>query len=218
MMTRKKKPKRKLISQPQIDDEKTESKDTSQFRVVSHAPKSNLENICDNVRDNADLTKLRNIEFKKLSREDQNMVEESVYAMMEKIKNTPIELDNTMPKELYTIVENKWHYYLKVEKEIRETRLAQVILELTMGQITKAFSILQNNIKDAIKKSTVMQKLIYGLTTVKPGEEDPFEGKNDGEDEDDDKEEEIEKEKEDTTMEETQQKKDEMAMVDEQQT
>ena len=34
-----------------------------------------------------------------------------------------------------------------------------------------------------------MWKLIYGLTIVKKGEEDPFEGRNDGEDEDDDKEE-----------------------------
>ena len=39
-----------------------------------------------------------------------------------------------------------------------------------------------------------MWKLIYGLTTVKEGEEDPFEGRNNGEEEDDDKEEKIEKE------------------------
>ncbi len=36
-----------------------------------------------------------------------NIVEESIYTMMAKFKNTPLELDNTMPKELYTIVENK---------------------------------------------------------------------------------------------------------------
>ena len=60
-----------------------------------------------------------------------------------------------------------------------------------------------------------MWKLIYGLTTVKPREEDPFKGRNDGEDEDDDKEGEIEKEKEDTIVENVQQEKDEMAIVDE---
>ena len=43
-----------------------------------------------------------------------------------------------MPKELYTIVENKWHYCLNLEKQIRESTLAQVIPELTRGQITKA--------------------------------------------------------------------------------
>ena len=50
-----------------------------------------------------------NIDFGKLGREDQNMLEKSIYVMMEKFKNTPLGLDNTMAKELYTIVENKWH-------------------------------------------------------------------------------------------------------------
>ena len=109
--------------------------------------------------------------------------------MMEKFKNTPLELDNTMPKELYTIVENKWHQYPKVEKGIRETTLAQVMPDLTKGKITKqnkkhgskftpkyrAISILQNKIEDVVKKSTLMWKLIYGLSTIKVGEEDPFE-------------------------------------------
>ena len=90
--------------------------------------------------------------------------------------------------------------------------------ELTRGKITKAnkkhdnkfspkyraFNILQNNIEDVVNKSTQMWKLIYGLTIVKPREEDWFEGRNDGEDDDDDKEEETKKEKKDTTMEEAQ--------------
>ena len=113
---------------------------------------------------------------------------------MSKLKNNPLELDNTMPKELYTVVENKWHYYLKLEKKIRESTLAQVISELTRGQITKenkkygsvfapkyrAFNILYDNIEDVVKNSTHMWKLIYGLTTVKVGEENPFKGKNNG--------------------------------------
>lgn len=74
------------------------------------------------------------------------------------------------------------------------------MLELTKGQITKenknygvrftpkyrAFNILQNDIED-VKKFTQMWKLIYGLTTMKQGEKDPFEGKND--DKEDNKEE-----------------------------
>ena len=83
--------------------------------MVSHAPKSDLENIFDNVRDNVDLIGLKNIEFDKLGREDQNMLGELVYAMMTKFKNTPLELDDTMPKELYAIVENKWNHCLNVE-------------------------------------------------------------------------------------------------------
>ena len=112
----KKKLRRKYIAQPDSNEERIESEDTSHFRVVSHATKSDLENICDNIKDNADLTGLKNIDFGKLSRDEQNMVEESLYVMMEKFKDTPLELDNTMPKELYTIVENKWHHCLNVEK------------------------------------------------------------------------------------------------------
>ena len=66
------------------------------------------------------------------------MVEESIYTMMAKFKNTPLELDNTMPKELYSIVENKWHYCQNMEKEIRESNLAHVMPELTKGQITRS--------------------------------------------------------------------------------
>ena len=54
----------------------------------------------------------------------------------------------------------------------------------------RAFSILQNNIGHVVKKSNQMWILIYGLTTMKQGEKDPFEGKNDNDDKEDDKEEE----------------------------
>ena len=54
---------RKYIAQHDLDEEKIESKDISQFRVVSHTTKSNLENICDNIRDNADLTSLKGIDL-----------------------------------------------------------------------------------------------------------------------------------------------------------
>ena len=125
------------------------------------------------------------------------MVEESVYTMMTKFKNNPLELDNSMPIDLYSIIENKWHYYLNMEKEIRESTLARVIPQLTKGQITKAskkhgrkfspkyraFNILQNKIEDVVNKSTKIWNLIYSLTTIKIGEEDPFEGNNNEEEE-----------------------------------
>ena len=75
--------------------------------MVSHTPKFDLDNIYENVKNNADLTGLNSINFEKLGREEHNQVEESIYAMMFEFKNTLLELDNTMPKELYTIVENK---------------------------------------------------------------------------------------------------------------
>ena len=52
------------------DEERTESDDNSQFRVVSHTPTFDLENSCDNIRDNANLSGLKDIEFNKLSREE----------------------------------------------------------------------------------------------------------------------------------------------------
>lgn len=131
--------------------------------------------------------------------------------MMAKFKTIPLELDNTMPKELYSIVESKWHYCLNMEKEIRESTLACVMPNLTKGQISRAskkhgskfalkyraFSILQNKIEDVVKKSTLMWKVIYGLQAIKKGQEDPFEGRNnDEQEEENEKEEEGEKEKE----------------------
>ena len=92
--------------------------------MISHTPKSNLENIFHNVENNANLIGLKSINFEKLGREEENQVEESIYAMMSKFKNTPLKLDNTIPKELYTIVENTWHYCLNLEKQIREFKLA----------------------------------------------------------------------------------------------
>ena len=109
---------------------------------------------------------------------------------MEKFKTTPLELYNTMPKELYSLIENKWHYYLNLEKDIRESKLANLILELKKVKMTKktkkygsrfqpkyrAFNILQNNIEDVVQKTTQMWKLIYGLATLKVGEKDTFKG------------------------------------------
>ena len=73
-----------------------------------------------------------------------------------------------MPKELYKIVEDKWHFCLQMEKEIRESTLARFFLDLTKSKITNAvkrhnnrftsknreFSILQNKIEDVVSKST----------------------------------------------------------------
>ena len=54
------------------------------------------------------MSKRKKVEFCKLTKEEKNKIEEFVYAMMEKFKTTPLELDNTMPKESYSLIENKW--------------------------------------------------------------------------------------------------------------
>ena len=84
--------------------------------MVSHNPLYDLENLCENVKNNTDLSSLKNIDFDKLGRDEKSQVEEELYAIMSKFKNTPLEFSNTIPKGLYDIVEKKWHYCLKLEK------------------------------------------------------------------------------------------------------
>lgn len=83
--------------------------------------------------------------------------------------------------------------------------------DLSKGQITKAskkyarkfvpkyraFSILQNQIEDVVKKSTQIWKVIYGMSTRLEKDEEPEEEKNEeGEEVESDKEEDVEKEAE----------------------
>ena len=56
---------------------------------------------------------------------------------MEKFKKTPLELDNSMPKELNSLIENEWHYCLNLEKQIRESTLVNLFLDLKNDQIMK---------------------------------------------------------------------------------
>lgn len=94
---------------PQLDsyEEKKKSDDMSQFKVVSHNPSSDLDNLCDNIKLNADLSSFKHIEFYKLGKVDQNIVEEAIYVMMATFKSTPLEISNSLPKSLYDQVEQK---------------------------------------------------------------------------------------------------------------
>ena len=130
--------------------------------MVSNNPLSNLDNLCENYKDSADLSGFGHVHFDKFGKVEKNKVEEAIYAMKEKFKTTPLEIAN-------------------LEKKIRETSLAQLMLELKKVQISKAmkkyalrfvpkykaFNILQNNIEDVVKKNTKMWKLTYGLKIVK---------------------------------------------------
>ena len=42
--------------------------------------------------------------------------------MMTKLKTTPLELDDSIPKELSSLIENKWHYCLKMEKRNKRVK------------------------------------------------------------------------------------------------
>ena len=73
--------------------------------MVSY-PKSSIDKLCAKIR-NYDLKELKNLDFDKISKDEKNKIEGSVYAMMVEYKHTPLELDGPMPKELYKIVEDK---------------------------------------------------------------------------------------------------------------
>ena len=94
------------MAQPNTDEEeKTESEDISQFKVVSH-PKSSIDKLCKKIR-NDDLNDLNNTDLNKLTKDEKNKVEESVHAMMKNYKFTPLELDGQLSKDLYKIIEEK---------------------------------------------------------------------------------------------------------------
>ena len=94
--------KRKLVVQPDTN----EDEDISQFKVVSHPPKSPIDILCQKIR-NGDLSNVKEIDFNKFSKEEQDKIEESFYAMMAEFKYTPLELAGQMPKELSKIVDEK---------------------------------------------------------------------------------------------------------------
>lgn len=56
---------RKYVAPPESNKEKIEY-DDDQFKLVRHSTKSKLENVCNNIRDNVDLTSLKTIDFNKL--------------------------------------------------------------------------------------------------------------------------------------------------------
>ena len=83
-----------------------DSDEEDQSKKVSHPPKSSADTLCEKIR-NGDLSDMKNVDFNKLTKEEQIKIEESIYAMMAQFKYTPLELDGQLPKELSKIVEDK---------------------------------------------------------------------------------------------------------------
>ena len=121
------------VAQPNYDEENIESDEKNQFKVVTHNPLLDLENLCKNVKNSVELSWLTHINFDNLGKVEKHQVEEAIYGMMEKFKKTPLEIANSMPKSLYDIVEKKWYYCLNLERQIRETTLSQVVPKINKG-------------------------------------------------------------------------------------
>ena len=123
--------------------------------MVSH-PKSTIDKLCVNIR-KENLNGFKTLDFNKLTKEQKNKIEESVYVMIVEYKHTPLELDSSIPKELYKIVEDEWHFCLQMEKEIRESTLARLLPDLNKGQIANANK--SQNIKFSPKYRSFCKKI-----------------------------------------------------------
>ena len=60
---------RKYVAHPDSDEERIESEDNNQFKVVSHLPKFAIAKLCEKIR-NVDLNDLKTLDFNKISREE----------------------------------------------------------------------------------------------------------------------------------------------------
>lgn len=96
---------RKYIAQSTSDEERTKLDDNNQFKAMSHNPLSDLENLCENVKNSVYLLGFSHIDFGNLGKAEKNQVEEAIYAMMINFKKSPLEIADSMPKSLYERVE-----------------------------------------------------------------------------------------------------------------
>ena len=102
-----KRPRRRYIAKAKTDEERNESDDNNQFQVVIHNPYLDLDNLCENVRNNVDLSSFSHIDFENLGKVEKNQVEEEIYVMMATFKKAPLEIANSIPKSIYERVEKK---------------------------------------------------------------------------------------------------------------
>ena len=69
--------------------------------MVRHNLSSDIDNLCENIITNTNLSKFTHVDFDNIGSVDKNKVEESIYDMMTAFKSTPLEISNSLPKSLY---------------------------------------------------------------------------------------------------------------------
>ena len=65
--------------------------------MVSHNPSSNIDNLCENIVANVDLSRFTYVNFDKLWSEDKNKVQEAIYEMMATFTTIPLDFSNSLP-------------------------------------------------------------------------------------------------------------------------
>ena len=66
---------KKSTPQKDSNEEKIELEDLNQYKVVSHNPSSNIDNLCEKITTNENLYGFTHVDFDKLGQVDKNKVE-----------------------------------------------------------------------------------------------------------------------------------------------
>ena len=84
--------------------------------MVSHNLSFDIDNLCENVKTNANLSNFSHIDFDKLGSEDKNNIEEDIYDMMATFKTTPLDIANLFLKLYMRELRKKWKFHLGTKK------------------------------------------------------------------------------------------------------
>ena len=161
-------------------NEGIESNDANQFKVVSN--KSQVDNLCDNIKNNVDLTGFKKLHFEKLSKEEKTRIQETMYHMMWTLKKVPIEITKKLPRRLRILIDQRWFGCLLNERNLREATLAQLLIDLGSKEMKKhvekhrgkfnlkyqAFKILQGKFDEVAHQTKQKWKVIFGFSLKAP--------------------------------------------------
>ena len=87
----------------EFDDEETDSKDLSKFKVVSN--KTEVDILCDSIKKDANFSRFNKLHLEKLDKVEKMGIEEAMYNMMWTLKKTPLEIIEPIPRRLITSID-----------------------------------------------------------------------------------------------------------------
>lgn len=90
----------KYTPQEDLDEEKKKFDDLSQFKVVRNNLSSDIDNLCENIKTNANLSGFTHVDFDKQGSVDKKKVDEAKYDMKTTFKTTLVEISKSLPKIL----------------------------------------------------------------------------------------------------------------------
>ena len=133
--------------------------------MISHTPSSDIDNLCEKNKTNVDFPCLTHVDFDNLGSVDKNKVEEAINDMMATFKTTPLEIFNSLPKNIYDRVEQKWQFILTIERQLREAILAQVMPTLDKYMIAKSMDKYKGNFSPKYRALNILKKQVEDVVT-----------------------------------------------------